>query len=187
MDFGAQFPCLVDEFMEIIRRARIRRVRPHHDRDAAIGLAVPVEEELAVFIEAGLGIRPDTDTAAAQAGADARFFDGAGFLVHVVVHIGIGRRTAADRFGNAQHGLGVNDIVCQFGFSRPDFLFQPVHELHVVGITAEDRHGYMVMGIDETRQGQHALAVDDFIIVRCLRRFGKSRDARAVDGDVLAF
>ena len=45
----------------------------------------------------------------------------------------------------------------------------------------------MVMGIDEARQGQHALAVDDFIVFRGFRRFGKTRDARAVDGDILSF
>ena len=65
VDFCSQFPGLVDEFMEIIGRARIGSVRPHHDGNAAIGFAVPVEEELAVFIEAGLGIRSDADTAAA--------------------------------------------------------------------------------------------------------------------------
>ena len=187
MDFCPQFPGLVDEFMEIIGRARIRRMRPHHDSNAAIGFAVPVEEELAVFIEAGLGIRPDADTAAAQAGADSRFFDGAGFLVHVIVHVSIRRRSATNHFSNAQHGLGINDIIRQFGFSRPDFLFQPVHELHIVSIAAEDRHSDMVMGIDEARQGQHPLAVNDFIVLSRLRHFGKARDARAVDGDILSF
>ena len=41
--------------------------------------------------------------------------------------------------------------------------------------------------LTKARQGQHALAVDDFIVVGKNRIFGKARDLRAVDGDILMF
>ena len=56
-----------------------------------------------------------------------------------------------------------------------------------IGIAAEDSHGDVVVGVDEARKGQHLLAVNDFIVIGKDGIFGKARDFRAVDGNILIF
>ena len=60
---------------------------------------------------------------------------------------------------------GMNDIhAVEVIFGRPYFILQPVHKIHIVGITAEYRHGNMIVGIDKPGQSQHVVTVEHFII-----------------------
>ena len=173
------------DLLEEVWRAGVRRVRAEHDRDAAIGGAVEVLIEGNILLDFGIAVRRDADDAAREHGAQAGIGRGLRDLLHVrPVHVGKRRRAALDHLDGREHRAPVDVLFLHLRLSRPDHVVEPVHEVHVVRIAAEQRHRGVRVGIDKTRHGKLVLAVDDLGRAKVLRHLADGCNLVAVDHDI---
>ena len=84
-------------------------------------------------------------------GTQPHFFDSARRSVEFMIHIKKRRRSATQHFKTCQLGPPIDILLGQLGFVRPDHLFEPWHQRHIIAIAAKERHGRMRMGIDKSR------------------------------------
>ena len=163
--------------VQIFLGACIGGVGAEHNCNTAVTTIMPRAIKFQVFLQGFIRIGRNPRQTAAEAGTDARIFNGFGYVVHEKVHVRKTGCTAANHFGNTEYGLGVYDFFIQAGFRRPNFLFQPVHELHIVCIAAKSRHGNMIVCVNKSRQSQHIFAVYNRNVCRyVLDFFGKGRN-----------
>lgn len=79
------------------------------------------------------------------------FLDSIGRSPELMIHIEERCRPAFYHFETGQLRSPINILARQFRFVRPDLLFQPGHQRHIIAKAPEKRHGSMCMRIYETR------------------------------------
>ena len=107
------------------------------------------------------------------------------------VHVHDRRHAAQQHFGRTEQCAHADVVVGLARFERPDMVVEPLHEGHIVGIAALERHGHVAMGIHQSGHQDSAPAVDlARADVHLTPRFGRSRigrhqcDAASLDADV---
>lgn len=95
------------------------------------------------------------------------------------VHIHDRRHAAQQHFGRTEQCAHADVVVGLARFERPDMAVEPLHEGHIVGIAALERHGHVAMGIHQSGHQDSAPAVDlARADVHHTPRFGRSRIGR---------
>ena len=69
--------------------------------------------------------------------------------VKMMIHIGEGRRAALYHLQASQLGAPVHVLARQLRLVRPNLLFQPRHQGHIVAKAAEQRHGGVRMPVHQ--------------------------------------
>ena len=109
-----------------------------------------------------------------------------------VVHIDIGRRPAPDHLDQPQPGARSHEFACDVpGFGGEDIFRQPLLQVEIIGDAAEERHGDMGVGVDQSRQDGFS-PCDDRAPCPVLpgfecRRISDFDDALPADGDKTIF
>ena len=79
------------------------------------------------------------------------------------VHISIGSSTALYHFQQGKLRPGTDIPLHHLSLNRPNLVVQPVHQLHIVSIAAEQCHGGMGVGIYQPRHRKMILAFNNII------------------------
>ena len=80
-----------------------------------------------------------------------------GDLVAEEVHVGGGRDSGEELLGHRELGAESDRLAVHVGLlRRPDVVLQPVHQRKIIGQTAEQGHGEVGVGVDETGQDETA-------------------------------
>ena len=188
LDFCLVGSSLGNNLFQIINRTSIRSVWTVGDADTAIIIALPVLRQHGVFCQLYILVRRYADQAAAEVGADTGFGAGTRNVLHEGVHVGKTGSTALQHFYDAQHCTPVDVVSIHLVLNRPDFVLQPVHERHIVGIAAQQRHRNVAVGVDHTGSSQLALAVHDFVGSKvCRHVLAYINNLIIFNGDVLHF
>ncbi|CDD10714.1 unknown [Phascolarctobacterium succinatutens CAG:287] len=188
LDFCLVGSSLGNNLFQIINRTSIRSVRTVGDADTAIVIALPVLRQHSVFCQLYVLVRRYADQAAAEVSADAGFGAGTRNILHEGVHICKAGSTALQHFYDAQHCAPVDVVSIHLVFNRPDFVLQPVHKRHVIGIAAQQRHRNVAMGVDHAGSSQFALAVHDFVGSKvCRHVLAYINNLIIFNGDILHF
>ena len=119
------------------------------------------------------------ETGLAEHSTETHLLDGLGRGVELVIHVEEGRRTAAEHLHAGQLGAPIDVLVRQLRLIRPDGLLEPLHERHVVAVAAEECHGGMRVGVDESGDEGLAAAVDHGVRLGGVDRLGDARDGVA--------
>ena len=84
-----------------------------------------------------------------------------GDLVGEEIHVGGGRDPGEELLGNRELGAEANRLAVHVGLlRRPDVVLQPLHERQIIGEAAEQTHGEVGVGVDQTGQDEASAGVD---------------------------
>jgi len=81
----------------------------------------------------------------------------------VVVHIIVAGDAVADLLQAAELDPPADVLLGEAGLQGPDLLLEPWHQLHVVGIAAQQGHGQMGVAVDQAGYGQLAVTIDGLV------------------------
>ena len=183
VDLRSQFPGPGDDGFQIIRAAGVGGMRTEHHGDPSVLGPVPGLVQLRVLLQTG---GPVCHAAARETPGqycpDAAVRCSLGSFFHKEIHVGETGGAGADHFRDSQQAPPVHRPAVQSGFQGPDPVLEPVHQGHVVGITAEQGHGHMGMGVHPPGHRQVVPSVDHF--PACHRFCAHIPDGAAVDPDV---
>ena len=169
-------------FAQRLLPARVDGVRRDGQLDARRQRVAAFPQFLAVLFE-HLLVRRRVVEEHADRRAKTALLHGADRSGRHEIHVVEIDRSRMDHLHAGQAGPPVDVLRLQFGLRGPDMVVQPVHQLHVVRIAAQQRHGRMGMAIVEGGHGDGIAAVDDRVEEgRVLRP--DVGDAVAFDGDV---
>ena len=158
------------------------------DADTAVVIALPVFRQHSVLCQLYVLVRCYADQTATEVSADAGFGAGTRNVFHEGVHICKAGSTALQHFYDAQHSAPVDVVGIHLVLNRPDFVLQPIHERHVIGIAAQQCHRNVAMGVDHTGGSQLALAVYNFVGSKVCRHVLAYIDNLIIfNGDILHF
>ena len=132
---------------ELLLPHRIHRMRGYHELDAPSRRIGEVLHEIHFLLLYGLGVVLHNRNA--YGGAHTRLVDAVYRLLYVEVHVGkegaSGREHLSRRdIAPAPYVVGREPVLV-----RPDMVFEPLLEREVVGISAQQGHRSMRMGVEE--------------------------------------
>ena len=160
-------------------------MRSEHHGDATISRTVKILIEGGVLLQLLVTVRHNADETAREDAAHPRLLDHLGNALHIrSVHIGKARRSAADHLDGGKHCTPVDIIGAEFCLDRPDHLLQPVHELHIVCIAAQEGHRCMCMRIHKAGDCKMRRTINDLVCVKVMRYISNSRDTIIRNGDI---
>ena len=81
----------------------------------------------------------------------------------MVVHVAIAGDAVADLLQAAELDPPADVLLGEASLQGPDLLLEPWHELHVVGIAAQQGHGQMGVAVDQSGYGQLAVTIDGLV------------------------
>ena len=126
-------------------------MRSQHDGNQSVICSVPVFVKLHIFFKTLIVfVIFVAHQAPGQAGTDSCFLGSLCRFIHKEIHIGVSGSTALQHFQNAQLGAYIAVAFLQACFCRPYFVLKPVHQRHVVGVTAQQAHGDVGVGVHHT-------------------------------------
>ena len=153
-----------------IRRTGIWCMDTQQNADQAITGTMIVLVQIHVFCQAFHSCRRKANQAAAENPPDTCTDS---FLCHRLhawaVHISIGSSAALDHLHQCQLCPHADVILHHLCLHRPNPVVQPVHQLHIVSIAAEQCHGGMGVGIYQPRHRKAVLAFNNIISSKILR------------------
>ena len=164
MHFRAELLRRARDLLQEIRRTGVGRVRAEHDGDAAVRRAVIVLVERDILLDFLLAVRRYADDTAREDAAHARLRDDIRDALHErPVHIRKRRRARLDHLDRGQRRAPVDIVRDHLRLDRPDMVVEPLHELHIIRVAAQERHRRVRMSIDEARHCKHILPIYDLI------------------------
>ena len=188
LDFCLVGSSLGNNLFKIINRTGIRSVRTVGNADTAVVIALPVLRQYGVLCQLYVLVRRYANQTAAEVSADAGFGTGTRNILHECVHICKAGSTALQHFYDAQHSTPVDVVSIHLVLNRPDFVLQPVHKRHIIGITTQQCHRNVAVGVDHAGGSQLALAVQDFVGSKvCRHVLAYINNLIIFNGDVLHF
>ncbi len=106
----------------------------------------------------------EVDDDQADAGAHADLGGGARGDFRKEVHVVEAGGAAAQHLGHGEQAAVAHEFIAHpLGFGRPDVVIQPIHQRQIVGQAAQQRHGGVGVGVDETGDQRMFAALDDLV------------------------
>ena len=158
------------------------------DLDAAIVIVVPLVLECNKLLAGREGIEAEIipkehGRAAGDIGLDAGFGYSLADLVAEVIHIRHARRAEAQRLGDGERRCGLDGAAVEPVFAREDIVLEPVLQIEVVRVAAQQVHRQVRMAVDEAWHQDHAGGVNDLLRLLLGRFFGHIGDLSVRDAD----
>ena len=172
---------------ELIRRG-ILGVDGGLDFDAAVVIVVPFFLERDQLLAGREGVEAEVVSqkhgcAAGDIGLDAGAGNDAADLVAEIVHIRHAGRAEAQRLGDGERRCGLDGAAVEPVFAREDIVLEPVLQIEVVRVAAQQVHRQVRMAVDEARHQDHAGGVNDLLRLLLGRFFGHIGDLSVRDAD----
>ena len=126
------------------------------DLDAAIVIVVPLVLECNKLLAGREGIEAEIipkehGRAAGDIGLDAGFGYSLADLVAEVIHIRHARRAEAQRLGKRKRRGRLDGAAVEPVLARENIVLQPVLQIQIIGIAAQQVHRQVCMAVDEAR------------------------------------
>ena len=158
------------------------------DLNAAVVIVVPLVLQLHELTAGGEGIEAEIvaqehGRAAGDIRLDAGLGHGLADLVAEIVHIRHAGRAEAQRLGDGERRCGLDGAAVEPVFAREDIVLEPVLQIEVVRVAAQQVHRQVRMAVDEARHQDHAGGVNDLLRLLLGRFFGHIGDLSVRDAD----
>ena len=75
------------------------------------------------------------------------------------IHIDKRGRSSQQHLGNTQTGPEIDIVSIEFCLERPDFIIEPRHQWHIIGITAHQTHRDVIMQVNKARHRHFVLSI----------------------------
>ena len=170
MNFCPQLVRCGNHLFQIFRRASINCMWAKHDGNTSVCLSMEIFIKGNILRQLLFCIRRNTDQATGKNSPHARFLYDLRDLFHArTIHIDKSRCSGTEHFHSREHAAPVDIFTLHLRLYRPDFLIEPIHELHVIRVASEKRHRRMRMGIHQSWDCQHSRCINR--LVKCVMLF----------------
>ena len=156
--------------------------------NAAIVIVVPLVLKCNKLLAGREGIEAEVVSqehgrAAGDIGLDAGFGYSLADLVAEVIHIRHARRAEAQRLGKGKRCRRLDGAAVEPVLARENIVLEPVLQIQIVDIAAQQVHGQMRVAVDEARHQDHAGRVNNLLRLLLRRLFRHIGDLAVGDAD----